>query len=628
MLKHCCWKSTAVPVVALACLISLPNTLDAQNDFIGQKQSVNRVIQLQPQAGATVVKPQPNTASRIKRKTLPIAAASVQQSLEAIPQVGSEPIRVPQVLQSPIAATAPKVTKRLARLPDAIVAKPVDSPAETAEKVVSKKLDVLPAASAPVKATAKSGNIVSKAQSLIKTEIFSPKFVNVNKPAVVKIQLSNLGDTPVDQVEFLAALPAHVKLVSASPKPASVEGQVLRFALDRFGAGDQREVSLDVIPTERSSMDIVTSVRTENQQKVLIAVREPLLETVINGPVQANIGEKVEHELVIANTGDGVATQVEFDTLFPASLVKLTCSHEGPIVQIEPGKSAKITYESQAIGAGPIQLKSSVRNDDGAQPKLASLDLAIFEPTLQISAIGPKVNFVDRNGIYTLSLENSGKVDVTNVDVALAVPEGMKVTTISREANVDADQGILRWKFDKIASGSVEQIQLMAIAEKEGDQVCSIVVDSHETAEKQIKLATRVTTRANLSVQVKNESGPVQVGGKALFVVELANNGSRNASDVSVEVALPESLKASDSNSQKLNVEGNKITFSEPQIAPGGKVTFRFSAIGQTSGEHIVRTVTQVEGSERRVIAEDTAYVYEISEARVSESLTPNVPMR
>lgn len=360
----------------------------------------------------------------------------------------------------------------------------------------------------------------------------------------------------------------------------------------------------------------------------MVAVREPQLQALINGPSQTNLGEKVVHEVVITNTGDGVATQVTVQPVFPGNLVQTKQPKSNVIPEIAPGKTAKILYHSQAIAPGAAQIQAAVSSDDGVTPQTANLAMTIFEPTLQVSAIGPKVNFVDRNGIYTINLENKGKVPVTDILVSLNVPEGLKITTINREANVDAAKGILRWKFDEVAAGSVEQIQLIALAEKAGDLVCDITVDSHETAEKQIMLATRVTTRANLSVALKNNSGPVQVGGKAAFVVELANDGSRQAVDVKVKVELPPSLQAVATDSQKIAISGNTVSFIEPQIGPGRTVSFEFSALGVEAGEHVVRTETKIEGSERRVIAEDTVFVYDIDEARVSESLKPAVIQR
>ena len=562
-------------------------------------QSSNRVIQLQPQTGATINKAASQTASRIKREGF------VPQSIQGLPQVSAEPI----------------VTTPAAPAPKKVLAKPSAKPVQ--------KLPPKPVVTKPAKGMSSGSKaIVNNNDSAIRTTIESPKYVNLNKPAIVKVDLQNTGKTAVGQVEFLVALPKFAKLVSASPQPTQVDGQLVQFNLKTLNASEKRQILLNVVPTQRTQIDIATSVRTENQQKVLVAVREPQLQALINGPSQTNLGEKVVHEVVITNTGDGVATQVTVQPVFPGNLVQTKQPKSNVIPEIAPGKTAKILYHSQAIAPGAAQIQAAVSSDDGVTPQTANLAMTIFEPTLQVSAIGPKVNFVDRNGIYTINLENKGKVPVTDILVSLNVPEGLKITTINREANVDAAKGILRWKFDEVAAGSVEQIQLIALAEKAGDLVCDITVDSHETAEKQIMLATRVTTRANLSVALKNNSGPVQVGGKAAFVVELANDGSRQAVDVKVKVELPPSLQAVATDSQKIAISGNTVSFIEPQIGPGRTVSFEFSALGVEAGEHVVRTETKIEGSERRVIAEDTVFVYDIDEARVSESLTPSVIQR
>lgn len=562
-------------------------------------QSSNRVIQLQPQTGATLNKAASQTASRIKREGF------VPQSIQGLPQVSAEPI----------------VTTPAAPAPKKVVAKPSAKPVQ--------KLPPRPVVTKPAKGMSSGSKaIVNNNDSAIRTTIESPKYVNLNKPAVVKVDLENTGKTAVGQVEFLVALPKFAKLVSASPQPTQVDGQLVQFNLKTLNASEKRQILLNVVPTQRTQIDIATSVRTENQQKVLVAVREPQLQALINGPSQTNLGEKVVHEVVITNTGDGVATQVTVQPVFPGNLVQTKQPKSNVIPEIAPGKTAKILYHSQAIAPGAAQIQAAVSSDDGVTPQTANLAMTIFEPTLQVSAIGPKVNFVDRNGIYTINVENKGKVPVTDILVSLNVPEGLKITTINREANVDAAKGILRWKFDEVAAGSVEQIQLIALAEKAGDLVCDITVDSHETAEKQIMLATRITTRANLSVALKNNSGPVQVGGKAAFVVELANDGSRQAVDVKVKVELPPSLQAVATDSQKIAISGNTVSFIEPQIGPGRTVSFEFSALGVEAGEHVVRTETKIEGSERRVIAEDTVFVYDIDEARVSESLKPAVIQR
>ena len=587
-------KTVSVFATALVCGL----VLFSSGVLAGQQSG--GVIQLQPQTGATIPKAASQTVSRVRRQ-------SFVPSDQSLPQVSAEPIAPPSAPPVATPAVKPVAAKKAQRV--------TKSPATRTAKI------------APTKTTG-SLTIVNNKHTAIRTTVESPKFVNLNKPALVKVDLENTGKIAVGQIEFLVALPASTKLVSATPEPTVVDGQMLQFNLKTLNANETRQIILNVVPTERAQINIVTSVRTENQQSILVAVREPQLQASINGPSQTNIGDKVTHEIVITNTGDGVATQVNVQPQFPANLVQTKQAQSNLIPKIEPGKSAKLVYRSQAIAPGPAEIKAAVSSDDGVAPRSANLAMTIFEPTLQVSAIGPKVNFVDRNGIYTINLENQGKVAITDVLVALQVPEGLKITTISREANVDAEKGILRWKYDKIAAGDTEQIQMMALAEKSGNLVCDISVDSHETGEKVINLATNITTRANLSVALKNNSGPVQVGGKAIFAVELANNGSRKAVDVNVKVQLPESLRAVTSDSQKVAIDGNTVSFVEPQIGPDRKITFQFSAIGLESGEHLVRTETQIEGSERRVIAEDTVFVYDIDEARVSESLKPNFQQR
>ena len=68
------------------------------------------------------------------------------------------------------------------------------------------------------------------------------------------------------------------------------------------------------------------------------------------------------------------------------------------------------------------------------------------------------------------------------------------------------------------------------------------------------------------------------------------------------------------------------IRFDESLVAAGQKVTFKFSAVGVTSGEHVVRSVLKAQGSDRKVIAEDTIYVYDVDQTRVSESISPAIP--
>lgn len=336
-----------------------------------------------------------------------------------------------------------------------------------------------------------------------------------------------------------------------------------------------------------------------------------------------NIGQKVNHELIVANIGDGIATDVRLDTLIPPQIKLVNQDGKSFIRTIVPGKSVRVKFESLAMVPGETEIKIAA-DSIGCDQKSSSIKLNVYQPQLRVSAVGPKLNYVQRDGIYTIDLENTGVVDVTDAKVSLQIPQGMKVTTISRQADVNATEGMLTWTFPRIGAKSTEKIQLKATAVEPGQQVCKMTVTSKETMVKEMLLSTQVVTRADLSVRIKNMTGPVQVGARAQFLVTVENNGSQRANDINVQVVLPESLMpVKDENNAGTD---STLAFSEPMVAAGQKVTFKFEAVGVAHGEHVVRSILETDESARQVIAEDTVFVYKVDETRVSESTTPVVP--
>ena len=135
-----------------------------------------------------------------------------------------------------------------------------------------------------------------------------------------------------------------------------------------------------------------------------------------------------------------------------------------------------------------------------------------------------------------------------------------------------------------------------------------------------------IATRPDLSLSVKNQSGPIQVGGEAQFLIKVENKGSSSAENVSIVVELPESFTANQQDGVELFGFGNAVNFQDAKIEPGQKHEFVFSAIANSKGEYTFRGVLATAGTERKITVEDSVYVYEVSEMRVSESLSPAIP--
>ena len=251
--------------------------------------------------------------------------------------------------------------------------------------------------------------------------------------------------------------------------------------------------------------------------------------------------------------------------------------------------------------------------------------LMVLQPELQISATGPNMTFVNRDGIYAIQIENTGQVDVTDVQLDFQVPAGFEVTTVSRQAQIDGKTGSLLWSYDRIPSNSEETIQLKATTTTPGKQVCMLAIRSNETQSEQIELVTEVATRADVSINLSNQGGPVEVGGKTEFVITVTNKGSSVATDVEVQVELAAALMPVQFENYVLNELDNSVRFSPINIEPGESKEFLFAAVSVSKGEHVVRGVVITGGSQRRLIAEDSVYVFESDQSKVSESLQPTI---
>ncbi len=457
----------------------------------------------------------------------------------------------------------------------------------------------------------------------ISTQIEAPSYINLNQPAKLRIKLVNSGDAPAANVKLLATIPGHVRFASSNPAPTDVQGQVYEFQIPGFAARQTREVVIDLIPQEKKAIDIGTEIIVENIQRFSVGVREPKIKISLQGPTETHLGQNITHKVFIENTGDGQAEDVELLAIFPN---ELRCEKKNSVAipVLEPGQRIEVEIPSIATGAGQAELAVSVAAL-GLDSQTVKSGIRVFEPELEISAAGPQVNFLNREGIYTIKIDNTGEVDASNVTVDLKVPSGMRVTTISHQAKLNPGTGILTWTFDRIAAQSEQTIKLITVATGPGQQDCVFTVRSQQTRDQSIYLTTNVISRPELSIKLQNQTGPIQVGGKVQLLVVVENTGSSTASDLNVAVELPDSLVADAQDGVDLMSIGNNIRFAAAQLEAGQKREFQFTVVAHQAGEHVVRTTLNSAGSERQLVSEGVAFVYEINENRVSETLSPAV---
>ena len=601
---------------------SLLSTAQAQNLLIdGAKEEASRVIQLknqfQEKASEAVAEVSSRT-TRLASNPLTIPSPTItRSSTKLTPQVAFDEIDTPRPLTSsfnPNAFKAPTISAPPA-------------PQETPQPKVYVQKQT-PASSASYsktpRGTSTSSSPVRRSESapFVTTVVSAPEFVNVNETVPVTIDVRNPGKISIHNVSLIARLPQHVQV---DTRKGRVQDGVCSFDVGSLQPGETRQLSMDVIATKKQALTIDTDLTISSRSNVKVGVRQPSLSVSVEGPSQTNIGSKAVHIITVTNNGDGVARNVNLVADIPDWMRIVQKSGFETPETLGPGQEAKARIVTVPHQAGQAELAfAATGRSCKATP--AQTALRVTQPELRVAAIGPDMNFVERDGIYTITIDNPGEVDVNNVKVQFTIPEGVTVSTISRQAKMDAQRGTLTWKFETIQAQTEQTIQLKAIAENEGEKVCRIKVASDETDEKEVSLKTMIATRAELSIQMQNVGGPVQVGNEATFVVIVENRGSSVAKDMEIEVQLPTGMRPATPRDGVVDEDANSILFADSELRPGKVREFKFSAIGVQKGEHVVRSSLESVGSNQRIIVENSVFVYEPVQARVSESLSPSIP--
>lgn len=548
---------------------------------------------------------------------------AVPKSLVAAPgDISFDPIRsevatpVPAKLKAPVVTNAPTQARRV---PEQQVTRPTTP--RVAQVQASNYSN-----RAENRTTTNTGSnqAVSRSAPAITAEIVAPKFINVNEVAKMTINVRNMGNTEVQNVRLLTTLPEHARFESSAPQPTDSLGQRFEYLIPSVGPNQTQKVTIDLVPTRKQALEIGTDIVVENRHSIAVGVREPVLTLRVEGPSQVNVGDVVEHVIVIENSGDGIADAVRLEAEMPEALRFTEQKGMEVAKSLAPGKTQKVIVKSIAQTPGMsdlsfIAIAGSVKSN--ATPSV----LKVVQPELNVSLSGPRMNFVQRDGIYSIRLENSGEAAVSDVKVKLAIPDGINITTINRQAASNDQEQSLTWTFDSIAAEATELIQLKATATKPGQQVCHVDVSSKENQAKHFELSTKVLTRAEINMHVRNQTGPVQIGEKAEFSIAIENTGSRDADNVTVRVELPDTLMPVKQDGVTVDEFNRSFLFNKPSLAPGQRHEFTFSAVGAAGGEFVVRSVMENSSSQPNIIAEDTIFVYEVDEFRVSEALGPNL---
>lgn len=468
---------------------------------------------------------------------------------------------------------------------------------------------------------------VSSAVPQISIETSVPGEINIGASAQFVIAVKNSGKSIAEGVSIQATLPPAVKFVSANPNPSMASDRLVQFEVGDLPPGTVRRFTLELIPERTGPVDLQTKAFFSASTQSALQVRQSEVTLHCHGPETAEIGENVTFRVVVENIGDGAAQNVVLTPRLPeASYIESQVPRAAKIATLPAGQTQEFKFVVRATERDVLEGTFVVSAQDNRDVQ-CSHRVKVLRPDLRVEVDGTRVNFLQAEGEFELRTSNPGDTVLRGVRVALQIPDGLEVTTLSEEASVDRASRIYSWCLDNLNPGDAHKIQLKTKATKVGRQIQLAVAMAGTALRSHDDHLTHVISRPDVDVAVINSKEAIQVGQAEEFAVSLVNHGSRAAEAVVVTVQLPEDIEAI--AGEGYTGEGQKVTFPGFPVSPGASKVLKFRAVGLAAGDLAVRVTIETEFSSVPTIAETTVYFYDEDELeRIARELDAAIQVR
>jgi uncharacterized repeat protein (TIGR01451 family) len=475
--------------------------------------------------------------------------------------------------------------------------------------------------------TPKAEMNTSSSVPAISIETSVPGEINIGTSARFVISVKNSGKSLAEGVSIQTTLPPTVKFVEANPNPSLTKDHLLQFDVGDLPPGTVRRIIVELLPQKTGPVDLQAKAFFSASTQSALQVRQPDLMIECGGPNTAQIGETVTFRVVVKNIGDGPAQQVVLTPQLPeSSFIEGQAPQAVKIPVLAAGQSQEFKFVVRAAQRELLE-GNFIAKAQGTREVQCSHQVKVLVPDLRVELTGTRVGFVGSEGEYALRTWNPGDTVLRSVRVALQVPEGLEVTTLSEQASIDRENRIYTWCLPSLEPGDSHTIQLKAKAAKVGRQLQQVVTVTDTPLRAQGSHLTHVISRADVEVSVNNAKEAIEVGVAEQLTVVVVNHGSRMAESVAVTVQLPEGIQAVATDGA--TTADQQVQFPAFRLKPAESKTLTFRVVGLTAGDHAIRASVATDFASLPTIAETLVYCFDTEELdRIARQLDAGVIVR
>ena len=454
----------------------------------------------------------------------------------------------------------------------------------------------------------------------------APGEVKVGKAAEFVIHVQNVGSAEALNVRVFDQVPAGMRFKDATPQPQSDGKGQLAWQLGALAAGEERTVTMDLIPVEEGELGSVARVTFETAASVRTMSTRPELKIVQNAPKSVLVGQQLEIEVEVSNPGTGAATGVMMQEDVPENLEHPRGRElDNLIGTLRPGEVRRQMLRLRAVSPGMVRNTIFLRGDDGMETQ-HSVDVQVVSPQLQVALVGPGRRFLERQATYNLDIANSGTAPATNVRITAFLDRGFTFVSTGKAGQYDPSRHAVYWQLEDLPVGSRGQVPLTLLPVQEGARSIQLEAKADLGILAKNEHNVDVESLAELTFSVADSADPIEVGTDTVYEIKVANHGSRPDSNVKVQVQLPPGIELLDAEDAQSNGRGLVVFRPRATLGANSEMVYRIKARGVRDGRHKIEAIVMSDQSTVPVTKEESTMVYDDRQPAVAHGRNNNVP--
>ncbi len=421
----------------------------------------------------------------------------------------------------------------------------------------------------------------------LRIEKSAPGSASIGKPLVYSIRVKNVGNAVANEVIVEDQIPRGADLTGTIPQAELVEG-ILVWRFESLQPQEQKEVKIRVVPTREGQIGSVATVNFKAEIGSRTTVTAPRLRLELQGAQEARVGDTVEFLYRVINEGSGDATNVWIRNPLPEHLTHPQGNElEYEVGDLAAGKSREVTLQLVAYKPGNNVTNPAVVVADGIDGARAEARLRILGAQLKVTRRGPSRRYLNRNATYENTVFNTTNRDADNATLIEQVPDGMKFVQANNDGQYNEIKRTITWPIRRIRAGE-RQVFTSVLAPLRAGVHESIVQIVERGGNSRATTTTEVVHLDNMGLQLSQLDGPVEVGERVTFTINVRNRGTSTATGSVLTLEIPPELTDAVAGPTQARIEGTKLIFPPvDQIPPGGQRRFQVAFTASRSARDI-----------------------------------------